>query len=197
MMFSRKRVATTCVVVFLMLGSLAYMASFTAIGKTSASQSSADPQVLQSLLTEVRELRLALQRSNLTTFRTQVALERMRLQMERVKDLRESLDRTREELVNEKSSRLSMADRMKDLEGRISVERDELKRAELNAEQIELKNALTQSGYREDQLREKENRLSAVLQDEQTKLDDISKKLEAMERKLETQEEDTIRQNKR
>jgi hypothetical protein len=195
-MFSTRRI-TSYIVGFLLV-CLAYTASFKVIGRASPLQSSADAQVLQSLLTEVRELRIALQRSNLTTFRTQVALERMRLQIERVQKSRESLDRTREELANEKSSRQSIADRMKELESQISAERDELKRGQLNADQIELKNALNQAGFREEQQREKENRLSAELQDEQTKLDEMNNKLEAMERKLEAQwAEDPTRQNKR
>jgi chromosome segregation ATPase len=195
-MFSLKRVVTSCIVGFLLLCSLAYTALFTVKGKTSASQSNTDPQVLQSLLTEVRELRLALERSNLTTFRTLVLLETRRLQMQRIENLRESLNRTRDELANEKSSRLSMVDRIKELEGQISGERDELKRAQLNVDQIELKDALVQAGNREEQQQEKENRLSVELQDAQTKLDEMNYKLETMERKLEETENRT-RQNKR
>ena len=195
-MFSMKRVVTSCIVGVL-LCLLAYTASFTVIGKTSPLQSTGDPQVVQSLLTEVRELRLTLQRSNLTIFRTQVTLERMRLQMQRVETLRESLERTREELAGEKSNRISIADRMKELDGQISAERDELKRAQLNADLSELKNALTQASYREEQQREKETRISGELQDEQTKLDEMNNKLEAMEKKLEAQwPEYTTRQNK-
>jgi chromosome segregation ATPase len=154
--------------------------------------------MLQSLLSEVRELRLALQRSNLTTFRTQVALERLRLQMGRVESLRESLERTREELANERSTRLGMADQLKELEDRISAEKGAAKRESLITEQTELKTALNQASFREEQQREKENRLSSELQVEQTKLDEMSNKLETMERKLEAQwPEEGPRQNRR
>lgn len=195
-MFSLKRVVTSCIVGFLLLGFLAYTAFFTVKGKTSDSQSNADPQVLQSLLTEVRELRVALESSNLTTFRTLVLLDGRRLQMQRVENLRESLDRTRQELANEKSSRLGMVDRIKELEGQISGERDELKRAQLNVDQIELKDALVQASNREEQQQQKENSLSVALQDAQTKLDEMSYKLEVIERKLE-ETENRSRQNKR
>lgn len=197
-MFSKRRVAISSTAGILLLCLLAYVTSFTVMGKVAPSQSSADPQMLQSLLSEVRELRLALQRSNLTTFRTQVALERLRLQMGRVESLRESLERTREELANERSTRLGMADQLKELEDRISAEKGAAKRESLITEQTDLKNALNQASFREEQQREKENRLSSELQVEQTKLDEMSNKLETMERKLEAQwPEEGPRQNRR
>lgn len=197
-MFSKRRVVISSTASILLLCLLAYVTSFTVMGKVAPSQSSADPQMLQSLLSEVRELRLALQRSNLTTFRTQVALERLRLQMGRVESLRESLERTREELANERSTRLGMADQLKELEDRISAEKGAAKRESLITEQTELKTALNQASFREEQQREKENRLSSELQVEQTKLDEMSNKLETMERKLEAQwPEEGPRQNRR
>jgi hypothetical protein len=91
-----------------------------------------------------------------------------------------------------------MADQLKELEDRISAEKGAAKRESLITEQTELKTALNQASFREEQQREKENRLSSELQVEQTKLDEMSNKLETMERKLEAQwPEEGPRQNRR
>ena len=51
---------------------------------TNSSAQGENAQVMQSLLSEVHQLRLAIQRSNLNTYHAQIAIERMRLQQQRV-----------------------------------------------------------------------------------------------------------------
>lgn len=64
-----------------------------------------DKQVLKALLEEVRQLRLALQRSNAVSHRLQITVERLRLQQARVDSLTRSLDNVRVRVTDLKSAR--------------------------------------------------------------------------------------------
>src|SRR5262245_51272662 len=63
------------------------------------SQQGDNGQTMQALLNEVRQLRLAIQRSNLNAYHAQVTFERVRMQQQRVDRLNEKLGQTREEIA--------------------------------------------------------------------------------------------------
>lgn len=193
-----KRLSMGCLLVLLALNLLSYGRSSAPANRDVNPSPADDAQPVQALLVEVRQLRLALQRSNLGTFRAQVILERLKLQTERVDNLRELVERSREEIANAKSNRPRMTDRLKDLEGQIEAEKDEARRAQFVAERTELKYALEQLSNQEQEQQDRESQLSAQLQVEQSKLDEINNKLDAMESELQAQQpEDIPRQNKR
>src|SRR5215470_8132115 len=94
-------------------------------------QAPADPQTLQSLLSEVHQLRIAMERSAAITPRIQIVVERLKLQQEQVArtsreltDLRRDLERGRMELGQNQA-------RIQSLENAESQETDTAKRREL------------------------------------------------------------------
>src|SRR5215469_7097646 len=72
-----------------------------------------DRRTIQTLLSEVHELRVVLQRGNLNTYRAQIAVERMRLQQEQVFNIRRDLETVRTQLLNSKRFHTEMEDRVK------------------------------------------------------------------------------------
>src|SRR5215475_6591264 len=77
------------------LTSLAASRAFT----DSAARAAQNDPTLQALLSEVHELRVALQRSNLNTYHAQITIERMKLQQQRVDRLQAQLDEARNRLA--------------------------------------------------------------------------------------------------
>lgn len=195
-MQSIKRYSLGCLLALLALNLFSYSRSTATVPADTPPSSAEQEQPTQALLEEVRQLRLAIQRSNLGTFRAQVILERLRLQTERVNNLRELVERGQEEIANAKSNRPRMTDRLKDLEAQIEVEKDETRRAQFVAERTELRYALEQLSDQEQQQQDRENQLTSQLQVEQSKLDEINNKLDAMEAEL-RQPQDAPQQNKR
>jgi hypothetical protein len=80
---------------------------------TNVNQSpqSGDGQTMQALLNEVRQLRMAIQRSNVDTYRAQVTIERLRLQQQRVERLNEKLEGVREKIADINSNQSRLKDR--------------------------------------------------------------------------------------
>lgn len=142
-------------------------------------------QVLQSLLTEVRQLRLTLQRTNLSMFRAQIMIERLRMQQQRVDELTQQLEENQNELTGSGLTRSQLADRSQDLESQIKAEQDAIRRAQLEAQLKELKYVVAQQTEQEVQLRARQTQLTAQLQTERSKLDEIDSRLDALERELE------------
>src|SRR5216684_8460627 len=75
-----------------------------------------DVQTLQALLTEVHQLRLALERSTQIAPRIQIAVERLKLQQEQVARTAQQLDELRRDLDRRRSEQAKIQQRMQAME---------------------------------------------------------------------------------
>lgn len=144
-------------------------------------------QILQALLTEVRQLHLSLKRTNFSLFRAQIIVERMRLQQDRVDRLMQQLEELRTEAADNKSNQSRLQDRIKELDSRISQEQNQTLRSQFESEQKEMKSLLEQMGESEERNRGRENQLNIQIQAEQDKLRRLNDRLDAIERDMESQ----------
>lgn len=144
-----------------------------------------DAQVLRALLTEVRELRMTLQRVNVKAYRMQIGLERLRQQQARVDQFSRELTEVRMNLAEATANRPRMAERLKEMEARFNQETDPAVRANLEAECKDFKYNLEQLVTSLEQQKARESELSRILQEEQDRLDQISAQLDSLSRELE------------
>lgn len=142
-------------------------------------------RLFQALLKEMRQLRLAFERTNITIFRAQILVERIRLQQGRVEGLQQQLEELRNQSSDSRLNQAQLAERFKEIESRITQERDSSLRSELEKERRELKNLIDQHSVWEERQREKENQLLAQLQIEQDRLSKLNDRLDTLERELE------------
>lgn len=144
-------------------------------------------QPIQALLNEVRQLRLAIQRSNLNTYHAQVTLERLRIQQQIVDRLNEKLGEVRERMAKVKIDQARLPERFPEIEIRLSQETDPAKRREIENEKKIFKFEAEQFAQIEAQGRETETMLNGQLQNEQAKLNELNERLDALQRELETE----------
>jgi hypothetical protein len=163
-------------------------AMFTRIDTPAAAAQMEDGQTIQTLLSEVHQLRLVLQRGNLNTYRAQIAVERMRLQQDQVLAIRRELEATRTQLLNAKHFHGEMEDRLKDMANQVNLEPDANRRLMLEREYREAKRNFDTQTQWETDIREKETQLTSQQMLEQSKLTDLGDRLEALERELQTQQ---------
>jgi chromosome segregation ATPase len=160
--------------------------------KRNAAASPDEPSLLNDLLTEVHQLRLALQQSNLMGYRAQIALERIRMQQARVDRLTRQIEANESELATIGLSLPQIVERAKALEGEAKLEQNAEQRVQLEAEYRESKSAVDQQKEREVQLRALQAQLESQLQSEQLKLEDLNARLSQLEREMELHPQDTI-----
>ena len=138
-------------------------------------------QPMQALVNEVRQLRLAIERSNLSAYQAQVTLERLRWQQPRVDRLKEKLEAVRAEIAELRSRQTSAPEDLKYIENELRKETDPGKRRELEQSQLLLKRqpeALVQ-------LEQQESQLLVQLQPEQARLNELNERLDAAQKELE------------
>jgi hypothetical protein len=152
---------------------------------SSQSAQGENPQTMQALLNEVRQLRLAIQRSNLSAYRAQIIIERTRSQQQRVDQLSEKLREMRERIDEMKIPQSESQDRLKKIESQLSEERDANKRRELEELQDEGKTRLKLLAQDEARRREQEAQLASQLQVEQARLAELNDQLDALQHELE------------
>ena len=145
-----------------------------------------DRSTLETLLKEVRELRLALKRSTLLTARTQIAVSIMQIQERRASKAAQDLDNMRKEILDlqvkrldEHLSSVTNPNEHQDFEGLI-------RQAKLESEQLAAK---------EQDRRAKEAELSSQVQNEQSQLADLRARLGDMQRALDQAIQQTLQHN--
>jgi hypothetical protein len=185
-----KIISTICLLFLTALAFTSFGGPQTATSNNAGDAQGDNEQAMQALVNEVRQLRLAIQRSNLNTHHSQVIIERMRSQQQAVDRLADRLRWARDE-----SSRFKMylplqqaeiQNRLKVIEADLSETLDAKTRRAKEGELEIIKQRLGMMGQEETRLRENESQLTAQLQIEQAKLAELDDQLDALRRELET-----------
>jgi chromosome segregation ATPase len=147
-----------------------------------------DKEALQELLSEVRMLRQALQtlhRMNLDSYRSQLLVDRIRVNREDVRRLTSSLNETRDTLAKTQNTIPQFVDRLKLLENQVLLEADQQRRANLEFEVRRTKEGIEMYKSQIEPLKEREQQLTADLNTEKTKLQELESRLDLLERGIE------------
>jgi hypothetical protein len=187
------RIKTISVICLLLLMTLVF-ASFGRSQTTTNSPANAaqgeNEQTMQALLYEVRQLRLAIQRSSLSAYHAQVIIERMRSQHLSVDRLTDRLRETRDQIFNWKMrtalEQSELQDRLKGMEDSLSEPVDAITRRGREADLDITKKKLGLMAQEEAWMREKESQLAGQVQIEQARLAELNEQLDALRRELET-----------
>lgn len=146
-----------------------------------------ETNALNALLSEVRLLRIVLQNTNAGAKRIQLAIERIRLQQERVDKLTRDLDETRNILAENKATQTRLNETLKEMERQIRQENFPVRRAELERQLRVTQIEIEPLGIRESRLKDRESQLMALLQYEQARLLEFNGKLDELEREFDAQ----------
>ena len=147
-----------------------------------------DKESIQELLSEVRMLRQALQtlhRMNLDSYRSQLLVDRIRVNREDVRRLASSLNETRDTLAKTQNTIPQFVDRLKLLENQVLLEADQQRRANLEFEVRRTKEGIELYKSQIEPLKEREQQLAADLNTEKSKLQELESRLDLLERGIE------------
>jgi len=159
--------------------------TFTAASIRAASQTSPSSDVLGSLLTEVHQLRLAMERSATVTPRVQLALARLNIQEQRTVVLGRDLDQIRQQQSAASLETRKMSAELDDVQKALQTAvLNESQRRGYESEERELKRKLAQQSVVEDRLRTREAEAAQLLGAEQSRWVDLNSKLDELEQLL-------------
>ena len=146
-------------------------------------------QVIQELLGEVRQLRIALQHISVNAYRGQVMVERLRLQQEQVNRLTQELNSIRNQIRQAKAEQTDFKDRLDEAE-------KQQEKGVLSEEAVRGVRAGLEGLKRQEQvLSERENQVAAQLEAERANLTDLNKRLDALELEMMTTQRDDGKRN--
>jgi len=164
-------------------GTIVLLATLAA-APAAAQTANADNATLQALLSEVRQLRMTMEKTVTLGPRMQLIMQRAQLQDARVARLSQQLDEIRKQIAAETAQQTDVSERLVKVEQEIPAETDAGRRAQLEDARMHLKMAAGRGP--DQQLRARESDLANTLQGEQATLNDLNGKLDALERQLET-----------
>lgn len=149
--------------------------------QTQSGSTSIDKTTVEALLTEVRQLRLALERSTSLVPRIQLAAQRFQLQQTRVDRLTTELRDFRTKMAEESAHK---REELQQMQAMLSETQDTSERARLEGA-IKDRTAMVQQGSPvEQQQMAQEAELASQLQREQGTLRELSDQLDALDKKL-------------
>ena len=146
----------------------------------------ADTRVLEQLVTEVRQLRLALERTSVINSRLQITLQRIQLQQNQVNRISAQLETLRNDIVRSETDQSQAASNLTDLESRIEQEQNPNTQKTLQSEQKYMKALVEQKSRAIQEQRVKEGELASSLQTEQGKLGELQTRLDALDKLIES-----------
>jgi len=153
--------------------------------RTSTGESQDDhDQTLKLLLTEVRELRIAIQRATVSGTRFQMLIERVRVEQARNDSLRRDLESLRRENSELQEAKPQVEQQIKDSEDKLERVTDPNGRADLESRIKSLKASLARIDPQIESLRNREAELGSELQGSQATLNELNGQLDALIRAL-------------
>jgi chromosome segregation ATPase len=161
---------------------------FASVAAGQTTKPADDKDTLQALLIEVRSLRQALQtlqRMSVDTYRSQLLVDRVRVNREDIRRLTASLNETRDLLSKTQQTVPYITEQQKMLESRLQIEVDQAKKVELEFELKKAKNSIELYKSQIEPLKEREQQLSADLNTEKAKLQELESRLDLLERAIE------------
>ena len=137
-------------------------------------------QTLKQLLTEVRELRLAVQRATVSNTRFQMLIERVRVQQAHVDALSRQLENLHSQVAEMKAAKPQMEQQIKDAEDLLDRTPDPNAHAELDSRIKGGKANLARLTQEDERLRNRETALDTELQAAQAKLNELNGQLDSL-----------------
>ena len=164
----------------------------TQMAAAQTNKSPDEKETLQALLSEVTMLRQAmqgLQRMTLDTYRSQLMVDRVRMQKEDVRRLTAALDETRDDIVRVGRAIPNSIEEQKLLEMAIPQTSDPVKRAQFEFELKRAKDGVEMFKVQLERQRDREQELASQLQASQAKLGELEGRLDSIERSIEADRE--------
>ena len=148
--------------------------------RTAAPQRPGPDQAISELLSEVRQLRVAMQHMSVNAYRGQIMVERLRLQQDQVSRLGRDLNDLRYSITEMKAQEPTLKERLEDAENQFEKGvMSEVRLKEIRGYSAEVKR-------RQQNMTEREAQLSIELEQERHILNDLNKRLDAFEREIVT-----------
>ena len=155
--------------------------------QTPTASGASEAQILQDLVTEVRQLRFALERTTSVNSRMQVTLQRIQLQQKQFSRVASQLESIRDGIRRLEAEQADMSNHTTDVESRIEQEQNPDKQKQLQDEQKQMKLALDQKERLIQDERTRESELSSRLEAEQSRLSELQANLDSLEKRMEAE----------
>ena len=150
----------------------------------AAQTADSDQQVTRTLISEIQQLRLAIERSTLLNARTQLAVSQLQLQESSLSRIRQQLDEARTEAPRLNGQKVRIAETIKQLEQNRTTVSDPREAADLELRLKEMRLELDQANAMEQVRAARESELAVQLQTAQADIADARSRIAEMERAL-------------
>ena len=151
----------------------------------SPSGSAPDRQMLEQLVSEVRQLRLAIERTNSVSSRLQIILQRIQLQQNQVNRISGQLEVVRNQIATSEADQSQASSNLTAIESRIEQEQNPNTQKMLQEQQRVMKALVEQKSRVVQDERTREAELTSSIQIEQGKLGELQTRLDSLEKVIE------------
>jgi hypothetical protein len=153
-------------------------------GYLSAQSQESERQSIPALMSEVHQLRLAIERSTLLGTRMQISLQRIQMQELRTSRISQDHERLRKEAADMQMGYATAASRLKNDEEQLTQTTDPKERKNLEEVVKRTKLDLEAMAARQQQTQAREAELAVQVQSEQGRLAELNERVNQMERAL-------------
>jgi hypothetical protein len=150
----------------------------------AAQSAGSDQQLTQALISEIQQLRMAIERSTLLNARTQLAISQLQLQEQSVARLTSQLNDVRNQGQGVTAMKAGTTEQIKELESRRSITSDPKQAQQIEAELKQAKLQLEHATAMDSSRSAREGELQVQLQQAQSHISATRGRIDEMERAL-------------
>jgi len=149
-----------------------------------AAQTSTD-ELLRTLIREVHQLRLTLEKTTLLGYRGQLLIEQLRAQNNRLASLRADLDAVHDQIENVDREKERIEAAISSLDDELKKRFDDKSRDPLERRMKMLQSSIDAAESRKADLEQRQTEVQGRIDDAEARIDEIQKKIDLLDRDLE------------
>lgn len=143
-----------------------------------------DTPTLQTLISEVRQLRIAIQAGNVFNHRAQIIIERIKIENDQLNTIKQTIEQLDDEIhtINQNLSRDN--ERLQELGNQIKTDVLGATSQDLKSEYASLNDIAAKQTQRKEWVKEKSAQLALLAQEKQAQLEKLYQKLDGLEKEI-------------
>jgi len=154
-----------------------------AISSDDASQAS-DTLMLQALISEVRQLRLAIQTGNVFNHRAQIIIERIKIENDQLNSIRQTIEQLDDEVQTINSDIAKDIERLQELGNQMKADVLGTSLQDARSEYASVSDIVAKQTQRKEWMKEKSVQSALLAQEKQSQLDKLYQKLDGLEKEI-------------
>lgn len=173
-------------VLFVLMVTMSLVSGFSVSNASSADDTNlaGDTSTLQTLISEVRQLRLAIQAGNVFNHRAQIIIERIKIENDQLNTIKQTIEQLDDEIQTINLDLAKDSERLQELGNQMKTDVLGASSQDARSEYESLSDIVAKQTQKKEWMKDKSAQSTLLAQEKQSQLDKLYQKLDGLEKEI-------------